>query len=115
MLKGIFVEDGKDPVVMEIEDTLENLQMLVEGRIEVLSIRTNTETYRSIDFIFNEEGKFLFEDANKFIVYPNGYYDYLCGNIFVVAADESTGEFVSLTEEEIEYYMTFMLDDYLFI
>ena len=113
MLKGILVETGKEPKVVEIEDTLQNLQQLVEGRIEVLSIRNDGN--RSIDFIFNEECKFLYEDVNKFLIYSNGYYDYLAGNIFVIAADETTGEFVSLTDEEIEYYQTYMLDDALFL
>lgn len=115
MLKGILLKPEKEPEIIEIEDTLENLQKLVEGRIEVLSIRTDVDKMRSIDLIFNEECKFLFEDANKFIVYPSGLYDYLSGNIFVCAADEETGEFVSLSEEEIEYYQYFLMDDYLFI
>lgn len=113
-MKGIFVGTGKEPFVIEFEDTLNNLQALVGGRIEVLSIKEK-ENNRSIDLIFNEECKFLFDEVNKFYVFPNGYYDYLSGNIIVVAADESTGEFCSLTDEEVEYYLTFMLDDKLFL
>ena len=33
------------------------------------------------------------------------------GNILVVATNETTGEFESLTEEEIKFYLTFLLDD----
>ena len=115
MLKGFLLETNQEPKIIEIEDTLENLQQLVDGRIEVLSIKTDEEKCRSIDFIFNEECKFIFQEVNKFLVYPTGFFDYLSGNIFVVAADESTGEFVSLSEEEIEYYKVFLLDDVLFL
>jgi hypothetical protein len=112
-MKGIFVGTGKEPFTIEFEDTLNNLQALVGGRIEVLSIKEVGD--RSIDLIFNEECKFLYEEVNKFYVWPSGHYDYLSGNIIVLAADESTGEFCSLTDEEVEYYLTFMLDDKLFL
>lgn len=112
-MKGIFVGTNKEPFIIEFDDTLNNLQALVCGRIEVISIKT-TEN-RSIDLIFNEECKFLYEEVNKYIIFNNGNYDYLSGNILCVAADETTGEFDSLTEEEIEYYMTFLLDDKLFL
>lgn len=112
-MKGIFLGTNKEPFVIEFEDTLDNLQALVGGRIEVLSIKSEGD--RSIDLIFNEECKFLFEEVNKFLVFKNGQYDYLSGNIICVAADEATGEFTSLTNEEIEYYMTYLLDDKLFL
>jgi hypothetical protein len=98
---------------MEVEDELQNLQSLVGGRIEVMSIHTKDN--RSIDFIFNEEGKFLFEKPNKLLLFKNGLFDAILGNIIVVAADEETGEFTSLTDEEIEEYSTFLLDDILLL
>ena len=112
-LRGIFVGTNKEPFEVRFNDELNNLQSFVGGRIEVLSI-SNTDN-RSIDLIFNEECKFLFEEVNKILIYKNGMTDYLSGNILVVAANELTGEFVSLTDEEIEHYLTFMLDDRLFI
>lgn len=112
-MKGIFLGTGREPFIIEFEDELNNLQALVGGRIEVLSIKSEGD--RSIDLIFNEECKFLFEEVNKFLVFKNGQYDYLSGNIICVAADETTGEFTSLTNEEIEYYMTYLLDDKLFL
>ena len=112
-LKGIFIGTGKEPFIIEFEDKLNNLQALVGGRIEVLSIKEKED--RSIDLIFNEECKFLFEEVNKFLIFKNGQYDYLSGNIICIAADETTGEFTSLTDEELEYYMTYLLDDKLFL
>lgn len=114
-MRGIFVGTGREPFEINFEDTLENLQSLVDGRIEVLSIKTDEKNYRSIDLIFNEECKFLFNEVNKIIVYSTGFMDDLRGNIICVAADESTGEFTSLTDEELAYYLTFLKDDKLFI
>ena len=115
MIKGSLVGTNKEPFIVEFEDTLNNLQAFVGGRIEVLSIKCDEKSYRSIDLIFNEEYEFLFDEVNRTLIYKNGYVINVKGNILVVAADESTGEFVSLTEEELNYYMTFMLDDKLFI
>ena len=112
-MKGIFIGTGREPFIIDFEDELNNLQALVGGNIEVLSIKEKGN--RSIDFIFNEECKFLFQEVNKFYIFPNGFYDYLSGNIICVAANLETGEFESLTDEEIEYYMTFLLDDKLFL
>lgn len=102
-MKTIFVGTGKEPFVMEFEDELQNLQALVGGRIEVLSIRSGEE--RSIDLIFNEECKFLFEEVNKWLVFPNKSKDYISGNIICLAADETTGEFDSLTDDEVKFYL----------
>ena len=112
-MKGIFVGTNKEPFAVEFEDTLNNLQALVSGRIEVFTIKT--EKSRSIDFIFNEEYEYLFEEINRTIICKDGYMIHIKGNIVVVAANEETGEFESLTEDEINYYLTFMLDDKLFI
>lgn len=112
-MKGIFIGTGREPFIIDFEDELNNLQALVSGNIEVLSIKEKGN--RSIDLIFNEECKFLFQEVNKFYIFPNGLYDYLSGNIICVAANLETGEFESLTQEEIEYYMTFFLDDKLFL
>lgn len=112
-MKGIFIGTGREPFIIDFEDELNNLQALVGGNIEVLSIKEKGN--RSIDLIFNEECKFLFQEVNKFYIFPNGLYDYLSGNIICVAANLETGEFESLTQEEIEYYMTFFLDDKLFL
>ena len=107
-MKAIFVGEKNNPFVIEFNDELENYQSLVNGNIEVLSI--HTKGTRSIDLIFNEEGKFLFETPNKYISFGK-HVDDIRGNIICVAADETTGEFVSLTNEEIAWYLNWLQDD----
>lgn len=102
-MKTIFVGTGREPFVLEFEDELQNLQALVGGRIEVLHF--HTEGTRTIDLIFNEEYRFLFDEVNRWIVYPGGEKDFISGNIIVVAADEETGEFDSLTDDEVKFYL----------
>ena len=65
----------------------------------------HTEGTRTIDLIFNEEYRFLFDEVNRYIVYLGGEKDYIAGNIVVVAADETTGEFDSLTDDEVKFYL----------
>jgi hypothetical protein len=113
-MRGIFVNSGKEPFEIQFEDTLENLQSLVDGRIEVFSIHYDEEKERSIDLIFNEEGKFLYSEVNKYLVFSTGYVDDIRGPIICIAADETTGEFDSLTDEEMEIYLTMLKDDKLF-
>lgn len=112
-MKLIFVGTDKEPFVLDMEDELNNFQSLVGGLIEVYTIKTNNN--RSIDFIFNEEYEYLFSEINKTVITKEGYVINVKGNILVVATNETTGEFESLTEEELKFYLTFLLDDKLFI
>ena len=83
-MRTIFVGTDRKPFVMEFEDELQNFQSLVGGRIEVLHF--HTEGSRTIDLIFNEEYRFLFDEVNRWIVYPGGEKD-------------------SLTDDEVKFYL----------
>ena len=82
---------GKASEVIEIEDTLEAKQKLVDGLIEVVPYIDD------MLLICNEEGKIL-------KMYPNldFTYDYIAGNCFVIEDDFENAGFRSLTEEEIK-------------
>lgn len=103
-MKAIFVGTNMEPFVIEFENKLENLQSLVGGYIQILNIKVNGN--RVITLIHNEEGKYYFSKANKYIIYEGSdWKDFITGNIIVVATDEEKEEFVSLNEEEIEFYL----------
>ena len=110
-MKAIFVAPNMEPFVVEFEHKLESLQSLVGGYIDMLSIKSANN--RSIDIVFNDECKFLFEDVNKWIVYSSGEKDYLSGNLLLVAVDETTGEMDSLTDEEIGVWIKELSKNYL--
>ena len=76
---------------MEIEDTLEAKQKLVEGLIEVVPYNED------LLLICNEEGKITNLKPNlKFD------YDYITGNCFIVGDDFENEGFKSIRDDQIE-------------
>lgn len=91
MLKVVFKKLGEKPVAIEIEHTLEKLQELVEGYIEVVPANDD----KSILMIVNEEGRLKG-------LKPNVWIDNTCivGNIIFVQ-NGNDGEFHSLTDDMV--------------
>ena len=89
-LKILYKKIGREPVVMEIEDTLEKKQELVGGLIEVIP-------YNDKLIVCNEEGKIMNLKPN--VIFD---YDYIAGNFFVVNDDYKNAGFKSLKNYEIE-------------
>ena len=90
-IKIIYKEVGKDPKVMEIEDTLEAKQELVGGLIEIVPFK------EGLLLVCNEEGKLLNHKPNIDIG-----YDYIAGNCFVIGDDFENAGFKSIPDEQIE-------------
>lgn len=90
-LRIIYKEVGKEPIVMEIEDTLEAKQELVGGLIEVVPYKED------LLLVCNEEGKILNQKPNI-----NFGYDYIAGNCFVIGDDIENAGFKSIEENQIE-------------
>ena len=91
-LKILMKQVGKEPEVMEIEDTLEAKQELVGGLIEIVQ-------YDDVVLVCNEEGKLLNMAPN--LIFD---FDYIAGDCFIMGEDFNTGEWRSLSEVEIEKY-----------
>ena len=90
-LRVIYKEVGKEPEVIEIEDTLEAKQKLVEGLIEVVPYKDN------LLLICNEEGK-----INNLAPNLQFDYDYIAGNCFIVGDDFENEAFKSVEDKQIE-------------
>ena len=90
-LKVIFKEVGKDPVVMEIDDTLEAKQKLVGGLIEIVPYKDD------LLLVCNEEGKITNLKPNL-----QFDYDYISGNCFIVGDDYENSGFKSIEESQVE-------------
>ena len=89
-IKVLYKRVGREPEVIEIENTLQAMQSLVGGFIEVIP-------YDDYELICNEEGKL--DD-----LYPNVGFDYdiINGNFFIANDNYETGDFASLTDKNIE-------------
>ena len=90
-LKVIFKEVEKDPVVMEIDDTLEAKQKLVGGLIEIVPYKDD------LLLVCNEEGKITNLKPNL-----QFDYDYIAGNCFIVGDDYENSGFKSIEESQVE-------------
>lgn len=97
-MKVAYYEVGKDMVVKEIDGSLDAMQKLVEGNIEVMG----HDKISDLLYIVNEEGYVIpgrFKPNRK--VYDGGYT--IMGNFFVAKARE--GEIIGLDDEDIHKLM----------
>ena len=96
-LKMIKVEKNEIRVI-EIEDKLENLQKEVGGYIECVDI------FDHLTLICNEEGKILQLPINLILSDRGKYIDAIAGD-FLICGDDHKGNFISLTDNEIETFL----------
>lgn len=100
-MKIVYVEPNKSPIALDIENDLAVYQGLVEGFIEVVYPFTDNAV-----LVCNEEGKCIGLPFNRYLRYNNGEpYDALMGSFFIVG-DDGLGDFCSLTDEQIDKYIT---------
>ena len=92
-IKVLKVEPKKEPEVIEIEDTLKNLQELVGGYIEYVFPFND-----DVAIIDNEEGKLIGLEPNRRL-----QDDVLVGTFLIVGVTDD-GENTSLTDEQIKIY-----------
>lgn len=94
-IKGLLVEPHKLPKEIEIENTLDNLQSLVDGYIECVYLQNDND----VVLICNDEGKINNMTLNRDIG-----YDIIAGPFLIVGNDYENADFKSLTEEQILKY-----------
>ena len=99
MIKGLLVKPYELPKEIEIEDTLENLQGLVEGNIECVYLQNDSD----VVLVCNDEGKINNMPLNRDIG-----YDIIAGPFLIFGDDYKNGEFKSLTPDQLlKYKMRF--------
>lgn len=94
IIRVLVKHPRKDPEVTEIEDSLEVMQAIVSGSIQLVGMSEDSE----LDIYLNEEGKILGLPYN-IQYHPN---DIIVGTLFVVRNGDD-GSDVSLTDEDIEF------------
>ena len=90
-LRIVLKRVGKNPEVINIENTLKAKQRLVGGLIEIFPVTDD------ILLICNEEGKL--ENLPPNLLFD---YDYIAGDCFFIGDDYDNADFKSLTDEQIE-------------
>lgn len=95
-MRAIYKKVNENPKIVEINDSLLDLQNIVEGDIETLTIDDD------LVMIINEEGKIKKLEPN--ITYNN---DVICGNILVLQAIED--KFTGIDFQNIEKVMEKLL------
>ena len=95
MINILIVEPYKLPYEKKIPNTLEAKQKEVDGYIECVDLLEDD----SVSVICNEDAKLKNLPLNRDIG-----YDIISGTFIVVGFDATSGEFISLTKEQIEKY-----------
>ena len=101
----LLVEPGKYPQTVEIDNSLEAMQELVGGYIEVIM------PYESqVALVCNEEGRLTNLPLNRALYLGEGknreLVDIIHGSFFICYASDESGEFLSLPKELAEKYKT---------
>lgn len=108
-LTVVKVEPQKPPEVVMLGSSLEDLQAAVGGRIEVVYPYEDM-----VGLLMNEEGKLLNMQLNRSLKDEYGQiYDIIAGTFYVVGLGED--DFCSLTDQQIETYLSKYDQPYLYI
>lgn len=91
-MKVLICEPHKRPYVKDIEHTLENLQEIVGGYIEVLY------PFDDVAIVANEEGLLIGLEPNRAVE----RYGIIFGTFFICGLTED--DFTGLIDEQIEQY-----------
>ena len=103
-MKIIKLEPQKPAEVIEIEHSLEAMQKIVGGYIDLIYPFND-----SVAMIMNDDGKLQSLPLNRVLRHQDTgqIYDVVCGTCFLIGAPNDSDEFTDLTDEQIEKYMKF--------
>ena len=98
-IRILLKEPKKKPKIVTIENTLENMQELVNGPIEVIY-------HKGAFIICNEEGKIKNLEPNLFLE-----KDMILGSFFMVGDDYENADFISLNNKQIKDFKKEILEE----
>lgn len=106
VITGLVVRPLERPEVSDFDSELHSLQEKVGGYIEELCPFDD-----NVAIICNEEGKLNGLPFNRAVFDEDGrIIDVIVGNFLIVGTDDESGEYISLTEDQIERYQTVYYD-----
>lgn len=95
----LLKEPNKKPKIITIENTLEKMQDIVKGPIEVVY-------HKGALLVCNEEGKIKRLEPNLFLD-----RDMILGPFFIAGDDYENADFVSLTKKQIREFKKEILEE----
>ena len=99
-MKILKIEPGAEPVTMELSDSLEAMQELVGGLIQVVYPFADQAA-----LVCNDEGKLMGLPFNRALQDENDrIYDVICGTFFICGVPEDGDSFTDLTPDQLDYY-----------
>lgn len=106
IIQILKVEPGKAPVFTEIENTLEAMQEVVGGYIEMVDPWGG-----DVALICNEEGLLNGLTPNRLILDGTGrVFDVICGTFFLCLAPRNSKHFTSLPKMFGDMFGKYMID-----
>ena len=106
-MKVLIVEPMKAPYTAEIDGSLESMQNIVGGLIQVIYPFDDPE----IALVCNDEGKLMGLPLNRPLADCNGdIYDIIAGTFFLCSAPIDSDSFESLSDEQISKYTEYYKD-----
>ena len=110
-MKILVIKPGQRPEIQEIDGTLESMQEIVGGLIQALY-----PYEQPVALVANDEGKMLGLPLNRSLRDENGeLYDIICGTFFIVGTPVDSGNFQSLTDVQIQYFMELFVTPEVFL
>ena len=97
-MKVLVVQRNREPELKEIGDSLEDMQEIVEGYIEVIYPFADP-----VGIVLNEEGKIIGLPVSRFLWYQESeYVDALCGTFFICGLGEE--DLTDIPDDLVEKY-----------
>ena len=110
-MKILLIRPGEKPVLSEIDGTLESMQKIVRGYIEILYPFDDP-----IALVCNEEGKLLGLPLNRSLWDSCGQiYDAIAGTFFLCGVPPDSDHLDSIPEELVSKYQEWFTSPEVFI
>lgn len=104
-MKIISVQRNREPEVIEIDGTLDSMQKVVGGYIEIIEPFDDP-----IAVVLNEEGKINGLPVSRFLYYRDSeYVDAVCGTFFLCGLGEE--DLDDIPDDLAEKYMAMFMPD----
>lgn len=111
-MKVLRVDPGLHPQEVELDGSLQSMQKLVGGLIQVIYPFDDAE----VALVCNDEGKLLGLPLNRALRDENGaIYDVVAGPFFLCSASWDSETFGSLSEDQVREYRERFLHPEIFI